>query len=196
MTSEISKDNICAKCGHKKDWHCLCEEKFKRENTLIEDIEEATKETRMDRIWPKHQNHSSQSETETQVVNDRLNSSGSNNHSGKTITSVEVYDEDYIKNSIKGGSDDASSLSDKKLYGYAGCNPDLIEEEFKTNVPKEETENWMCVYPEEDVKEFVKKLKDAMGTIGANNKNGIQIINHFWKEIDKIFGSALIWKYQ
>ena len=47
-------------------------------------------------------------------------------------------------------------LSENKLYGYAGCNPDLVED--LDNIPKEEHENWMAVYPAKHVKEFLKEL--------------------------------------
>ncbi len=101
--------------------------------------------------------------------------------------------ERFLKEDIKegtqkvlDGSDDASSLSDKKLYGYAGCNPDLIEEkEFKTNVPKAEKDNFMFVYTEEKVKESVQKLK-VRGETGT----GVYLLTE--EDFVEILGSALI----
>ncbi len=45
-----------------------------------------------------------------------------------------------------------------------------------------------------DVKDFISKLKDSMATFSANRSNGMQILNHFWKEIDTLVGENLIGK--
>ena len=70
----------------------------------------------------------------------------------------------------------------------------IEEEEFKTNVPEAEKENFMCVYPEEKVKEFVKKLKEEW-KLKMRRMEVISVevaIYELNQLADSIFGSELI----
>jgi len=162
MTTET-----CTKCGHHKVLHfksgcskthnpdgelehCECE-KFIPQNTF---------ETPTDSInglnWkPKdlkkeHQNHSPQEK--------------------ESSNSFSLAPEDTEPSSNnEGGSDNASSLSDKKQnYGHSGIN--------------------FYGYPEEDVKESVQKLKEIIMNLPTKRFYNRRVC----EEIDKIFGSALI----
>ncbi len=92
-----------------------------------------------------------------------------------------------IKQTIEVPDKKEFNLSENKLYGYAGCNPELQED--LSNIPKEDHENWMAVYPEKDIKEFIKKLKEEMFKSWQENKWSYQLIKY---KIDKLAGEDLI----
>ena len=185
-----SKSEIC-ECGHEECLHgfkerpcqiqgCPCKKFIPQKETNVQRFGDAIL------ISPKPQNHSSKGrhnrqrmresrspkdkeleeiKTETQVVNDRLNSSGLDNQIPHKHPRID-------------GSDNASSLRDKINERLDG---DIVirVEDVKESVQKlkDEMNKW---------KKIIGKTRDEM-EIGYKDA-----LTNVEDEIDKIFGSALI----
>ncbi len=97
-----------------------------------------------------------------------FNLSEKKNH-GKTITSVEEYNEDYIRDSIKDGSE--FNLSDER-FGLGKNIPEAINNNY-------------FFYPEKKVKEFIKKIKE-------HKCKDCDVILIELKEFNKLAGRKLL----
>ena len=121
------------------------------------------------RIKDGSDNHSPQSETETQVVNDRIRIE---DKEPSSVRAVAINDN--TEKVTTSGSDDDESLSDKKKFH----KEDNVQLGF-------------FFYPEEDVKEAAKKLKYKINLLVYKDEMRLDINEEILllKEIDKIFGS-------
>ena len=160
MTSEI-----CAKCGYEESEHyhltdgVYCPRYVKELGLPCEKFEP--------------QNHNPPENTSDLVEASKCSEdtgpdASKSSGSGKTITSVETYDEDYIKNSIKDGSGSLSDKRKKLLKTLQELQPEL-------------TMTWSMVFRDivNQDKEFVKKLRNLLGPVWDD-------------DLKEIFGEALV----